>query len=148
MCSRIIECPAQKLLFKLFCIAKTFTAVARMGFYLCNAFLQCWRRVTTENREGWSLLTVETEVNGVSKSTYKSCPFLVGFLGLSRQESIVIIKCGIDDDCVKGRCSTLNFISKVWKLSKNFESKIFFLIGCTMVPSFHTLYPIWFIKVP
>jgi hypothetical protein len=85
------------------------------------------------SREGWSLLTVETEVNEVSKSTYKSCPFLVGFLGLSRQESIVIIKCGIDDDCVKGRCSTQNF-PKSGNFPRILNLKNVFPIGSTMVP--------------
>ncbi len=37
-----------------------------------------------ESREGWPLLTaVETEVNGDTKSTNESGPFLVGSLGLS-----------------------------------------------------------------
>ncbi len=35
-----------------------------------------------ETREGWPLLTVETEVNGDSKSTNEKSPSLVGFLGL------------------------------------------------------------------
>jgi hypothetical protein len=35
-----------------------------------------------EAREGWPLLTVETKVNGNSKSTNKRGPFLVGSLGL------------------------------------------------------------------
>ncbi len=39
--------------------------------------------LTREYKEGWPLLTVETEVNGDSKSTNKSCPSLVGLLGLS-----------------------------------------------------------------
>jgi hypothetical protein len=42
---------------------------------------QC--RNTRETREGWPLLTVETEVNGDSKSTNVSVPSLVGLLGLS-----------------------------------------------------------------
>jgi hypothetical protein len=33
-------------------------------------------------REGWPLLTVETEVNGDSESTNARGPFLVGLLGL------------------------------------------------------------------
>jgi hypothetical protein len=36
-----------------------------------------------ETREGWPLLTVETEANGGSKSTYKRGPYLVGALGSS-----------------------------------------------------------------
>ncbi len=32
-------------------------------------------------REGWPLLTVETEVNGVSKRANERGPFLVGSLG-------------------------------------------------------------------
>ena len=35
-----------------------------------------------ETREGWPLLPVETEVNGDSKSTNESGPFLVDSLGL------------------------------------------------------------------
>jgi hypothetical protein len=35
-----------------------------------------------ETREGWPLLTVETEVNGDSKSTKESGPSLVGLQGL------------------------------------------------------------------
>jgi hypothetical protein len=37
---------------------------------------------TRETREGWSLLTVESEVNGNSKSTNERVPSLVGSLGL------------------------------------------------------------------
>ncbi len=37
--------------------------------------------VTRETREGWPLLTVETEVNGDSKSTNERVPSLVGSLG-------------------------------------------------------------------
>jgi hypothetical protein len=36
-----------------------------------------------ENRDRWPLLTVETEVNGDSKSTNERNPSLVGSLGLS-----------------------------------------------------------------
>jgi hypothetical protein len=36
-----------------------------------------------ETREGWPLLTVETEVNGDSKSTNERVLFLVSSLGLS-----------------------------------------------------------------
>ncbi len=38
--------------------------------------------LSTETREGWSLLTFETEVNGDSKSTNERGPSLVGSLGL------------------------------------------------------------------
>jgi hypothetical protein len=38
---------------------------------------------TRETREGWDLLTVETEVNGDSKSTNERSPSLVGSMGLS-----------------------------------------------------------------
>jgi hypothetical protein len=38
--------------------------------------------VARETREVWPLLTVETEVNGNSKSTNERGPFLVGSLGL------------------------------------------------------------------
>ncbi len=38
-----------------------------------------------ETREGWPLLTVETEVNGNSKRTYERGPSLDGSLGLSWQ---------------------------------------------------------------
>ncbi len=37
---------------------------------------------TTQTREGWPLLTVKTEVNGVSKSTNEKRPFLGWFAGL------------------------------------------------------------------
>ncbi len=33
---------------------------------------------TRETREGWSLLTVETEANGDSSSTFERSPSLVG----------------------------------------------------------------------
>ncbi len=39
-----------------------------------------------ETREGWPLLTVETEVNGDSKSTNERGSSLVGSWGLSRQK--------------------------------------------------------------
>jgi hypothetical protein len=39
---------------------------------------------TRETREGWPLLTVETEVNGDLKSANERGPSLVGSLGLSR----------------------------------------------------------------
>jgi hypothetical protein len=38
--------------------------------------------ITRETREGWPLLTVETEVNGDLKSTNERGPFWVGSLGL------------------------------------------------------------------
>jgi hypothetical protein len=38
-----------------------------------------------EKREGWTLLTVETKVNGDSKSTNERGSSLVGSLGLSRR---------------------------------------------------------------
>jgi hypothetical protein len=41
--------------------------------------------MSRETREGWPLLTVETEVNGDSKSTIEMDPFLVDSLGLSCQ---------------------------------------------------------------
>ncbi len=37
---------------------------------------------TRETREGWPLLTVETEVNGDSKSTNAICPSMMGSSGL------------------------------------------------------------------
>ncbi len=37
--------------------------------------------VARDTREGWPLLTVETEANGDSTSTYERGPFLVGSLG-------------------------------------------------------------------
>ncbi len=46
-----------------------------------NSFLP--RAYTRETREGWPLLTVETEVNGDLKSTNERGPSLVGSLGLS-----------------------------------------------------------------
>ncbi len=39
--------------------------------------------VCIREKEGWPLLTVDTEVNGDSKRTNERCPFLVGSLGLS-----------------------------------------------------------------
>jgi hypothetical protein len=39
--------------------------------------------IDTEDREGWPLLSVETEVNGDSKSTNERGPSLVGLLGFS-----------------------------------------------------------------
>jgi hypothetical protein len=39
--------------------------------------------VSRETREGWPLLTVETDVNGDSKNTNERNPFLVGSLSLS-----------------------------------------------------------------
>jgi hypothetical protein len=39
--------------------------------------------IDTEDREGWPLLSVETEVNGDSKSTNERGPSLVGSLGFS-----------------------------------------------------------------
>jgi hypothetical protein len=36
---------------------------------------------TIQTRQGWPLLTVETEANGDSRSTYKRDPSLVGLLG-------------------------------------------------------------------
>jgi hypothetical protein len=40
---------------------------------------------TRETREGWPLLTFESEVNGDSKRTNERGSFLVGSLGLSCQ---------------------------------------------------------------
>ncbi len=39
----------------------------------------------SETREGWPLLTVETEVNGDIGSTYERVPSLVGALGIVQQ---------------------------------------------------------------
>jgi hypothetical protein len=39
--------------------------------------------IDTEDREGWPLLSVETEVNGESKSTNERGPSWVGSLGFS-----------------------------------------------------------------
>ncbi len=39
-----------------------------------------------EDREGWPLLTVETEANGDSRSTYERDPSLVGSLGSSTRD--------------------------------------------------------------
>ncbi len=59
-------------------------------FASCRSFLidcskNSSRRVygggSRETREGWPLLTVETEANGDSTSTYERGPFLVGSLG-------------------------------------------------------------------
>jgi hypothetical protein len=41
--------------------------------------------VSRETREGWPLQTDQTEVNGDSKSTNETGPYLVGSLGLSCQ---------------------------------------------------------------
>ncbi len=46
-----------------------------------------------ETGEGWPLLTVDTEVNGDSKSTNKRGPFLVGSLGLSCLCTIFCLGC-------------------------------------------------------
>jgi hypothetical protein len=43
----------------------------------------CVQLCPRETREGWHLLTVETEVNGDSKSTIERGPSLVGSLGSS-----------------------------------------------------------------
>jgi hypothetical protein len=51
------------------------------SFFHKNSFLP--RAYTRETREGWPLLTVETEVNGDLKSTNERGPSLVGSLGLS-----------------------------------------------------------------
>ncbi len=45
--------------------------------------VQRWSCYQRDYREGWSLLTVETEVNGDSKSTIERGPSLVGSLGSS-----------------------------------------------------------------
>ncbi len=39
--------------------------------------------IPKETREGWPLLTVETEVNGDSKRTNEKRPFFVGLLSMS-----------------------------------------------------------------
>jgi hypothetical protein len=53
-------------------------------YKLCSWRFRLKRAVETrETREGWPLLTVQTELNGDSKRTYKRGPFLVGSLGLS-----------------------------------------------------------------
>ncbi len=44
---------------------------------LSNVFLFNFTVVSRETREGWSLLTVETEVNGDSKSTNERGPSTV-----------------------------------------------------------------------
>ncbi len=42
-----------------------------------------------ENRDRWPLLTVETEANGDSRSTYQRGPSLVGSLGSSYRQKIL-----------------------------------------------------------
>jgi hypothetical protein len=44
-----------------------------------------WTGQTRETRQGWSLLTVESEVNEDSKNINEKCPSLVGSFGLSFQ---------------------------------------------------------------
>ncbi len=53
-----------------------------LPFSVLSAHLLMWGR-PRENREGWPLLTIETGVNGDSKSTNERGPSLVGSLGLS-----------------------------------------------------------------
>ncbi len=42
-----------------------------------------WNNHRDDYRQGWPLLTAETEVNGDSKSTDERGPFLIGSFGLS-----------------------------------------------------------------
>jgi hypothetical protein len=63
-------------------------SMLRIRFCICN-LLGLWVRIqkvkSRKTREGWPLLTVETEVNGDSElgSTNERGPFLIGSLGLS-----------------------------------------------------------------
>jgi hypothetical protein len=48
---------------------------------------------TRENREGWPLLTLETETNGNTKSTNERVPSLVGSLGSSYNRYKSLLSC-------------------------------------------------------
>ncbi len=48
--------------------------------------------LTRETREGWPLVTVETEVNGDSKSTTKRGPFLGWLVGLVLPVQEIFVK--------------------------------------------------------
>jgi hypothetical protein len=64
----------------------TIYRISSTTFLLHGNSQQCLLRVMVfirETREGWPLLTVETEVNGNSKSTNEKSPSLVGSLGSS-----------------------------------------------------------------
>jgi hypothetical protein len=54
-----------------------------MHYYGWIGWMRGGEETTWETREGWPLLTVETEVNGNSKRTNERGPSLVGLLGLS-----------------------------------------------------------------
>jgi hypothetical protein len=53
--------------------------------YSTRNLFKTGKKSTRESREGWPLLTVETEVHGDSKSINVRGPSLVGFVGLSCQ---------------------------------------------------------------
>ncbi len=65
-------------------IFNTDTAVSSISHKFYQLHLVQWRsQKTRETREGWPLLTLETEANGDSKRTNERDPFLVGSLCLS-----------------------------------------------------------------
>ena len=63
-------------------ILNTDTAVSSISHKVYQLHLVQWRsQKTRETREGWPLLTLETEVNGDSRSTNERDSSLVGSLG-------------------------------------------------------------------
>jgi hypothetical protein len=68
----------------IFMIFNTDIAVSSISHIVCQLHLIQWRsQKTRETREGWPLLTLETEANGDSKRTNERDTFLVGSLCLS-----------------------------------------------------------------
>jgi hypothetical protein len=64
-----------------------------------------------ESREGWLLLSAETEVNGDSKSTNERGPFLVVYLGLSVRYKRFLFRLGCSS-----QPSTKNFFLTIYTL--------------------------------
>jgi hypothetical protein len=68
-------------------------------FNSCSVCVQFYGH--DQAKEGWPLLTVETEVNGDSKKTNERGPFLVGLLGLSNRNNEFLFCLGCSSRPIK-----------------------------------------------
>jgi hypothetical protein len=95
---------------------------------------------TRETREGWPLLTVETEVNGDSKITNEKGPSLVGSLGL--------LCGGTKDICSFALAALVGPVQNIFFLTvPYFNSFVLIALKLGRQPCW-VAYLFWYIRVP
>jgi hypothetical protein len=81
---------------------------------MCKGYKFNWFVGCRKTKEGWPLLTVETEVNGDSKSINERVPSLLGSLGLSEQYKRFFVCLGCSSQpCTKylfPQCTLFQFL--------------------------------------